>query len=911
MAKLLSALLLALAVAVTQVPVSDAEAIAPASDFQVEGSKLLKYTGSAEAVTIPDGIKEIGEEAFAGNDNLVKVTIGGQVEKVGYRAFADCNNLRTINVGDTVQEVETAAFSNNKELRNVTIGTGLRKVGSGIFAGCESLADLFVKDENPYLSYSDGVLYDDEKKILFAMLPNYDREAITLPESLEEISAYAFWGNPYLRHVTFDSRIKSIPAYAFSNCMNLDSVKIPLPVSSIEAKAFEDCVNLTLVSLPDSMRNIHSTAFDGCFRVEFEAAPGTYAAQYASEHKPSEVDRAEYEDVKDSQVISTEDITGDEMQPQETPDAENQQDVQPLPESTSLPPESPVTLEGSSGSGRLLGESSIVAGRAVIFIDNGRQSVMTGESERSKIDLGSDDGAAAAAEDGAEAEDSKIRETIGNLLSDHAAKGENFPKYTVAGNKIASQAYYQNKDLKEYEIAGDITEIGDFAFARSGLTSLVIPEGVETIGYAAFYHCDDLSSVTIPDSVRKIRGNAFAKTPWIQEQTDPYVIAGDGILLAYSGKDSVVNIPDNVKQIGEEVFKGRMGITAVNIPDSVTAIGEAAFSGCKNLKTVNGGRNIESIGDRAFFECPLSQVVIPASVKEIGLGAYAFTGGTDTVVFEGGELPRLTVGDSAQRLSNEAARTYVFGDCREAIVPNTVSDLTGTVLESGGLGFHGIVYNEAGEAISDLREASGEESATGIEVQIESQAIPSSGQGIMADIQGSEGSFILRISDSEEASGLIARSYSEIYGGREPSGLIGLDVSLFDRDGRIPITKLGKQYATVQIPKPADIGTEGIHVVTLDSDGQLEAVQHQIVSLEDGDYIRFTARHFSAYGIYRYSAGISGQGTVQNGSAYITMENKDDTPNTGDAIHPKWFFSTGLLALAVALFFYKGKRKSI
>ena len=149
MAKLLGVLLLALAVAVTQVPVSDAEAVEPASDFQMEGSKLLKYVGTAEAVSIPDGVKEIGEEAFAGNDNLVKVTIGGQVEKVGYRAFADCRNLRTISVGDTVAEVETAAFSNNPELRNVTIGTGLKKVGSGAFAGCGSLSGLSLNDNNP------------------------------------------------------------------------------------------------------------------------------------------------------------------------------------------------------------------------------------------------------------------------------------------------------------------------------------------------------------------------------------------------------------------------------------------------------------------------------------------------------------------------------------------------------------------------------------------------------------------------------------------------------------------------------------------------------------------------------------------------------------------------------------------
>ena len=62
MAKLLGVLLLALAVAVTQVPVSDAEAVEPASDFQMEGSKLLKYVGTAEAVSIPDGVRESKEK---------------------------------------------------------------------------------------------------------------------------------------------------------------------------------------------------------------------------------------------------------------------------------------------------------------------------------------------------------------------------------------------------------------------------------------------------------------------------------------------------------------------------------------------------------------------------------------------------------------------------------------------------------------------------------------------------------------------------------------------------------------------------------------------------------------------------------------------------------------------------------
>lgn len=886
-AKILSALLLAVALAVTQIPVSDVEAVDAASDFQMEGSKLLKYTGTAEVVSVPDGVKEIGEEAFAGNDNLVKVTIGGDVEKIDYRAFADCDYLRTVKIGDSVTKLDTAAFSNNKSLKNVSIGTGLMELGSGVFAGCSQLSELTVAEDNPYLYYSGGVLYDDEQKILYALMPNCNRESITLPGTVEEINAYAFWGNPYLEHVSLDSSLSSIPSYAFSNCMNLKRVEIPLPVRSIAAKAFEDCVNLEKVDLPDSMNNIHDTAFDGCSHVEFTATPGTYGAQFAADFEAAEADSVEYEDVRDSQIISSDEITAD-------PENTESEQITPVPENDGENlPVSPTTVTGSSSGGRLLGESSIVAGRAVVFIDNSQADILTGNENSGKIDLGTDS-----------------NESIGNILSDNAEKGKDFPKYTVVGSKIASQAYYQNESLTEYEIEEGITQIGDFAFARSGLTSIVIPEGVEKIGYGAFYHCDNLVSVTIPSSVKEIGANAFAQTSWLkgmQNGGSPYVIAGDGILLAYSGSDSVVNIPDNVKQIGAETFKDHMGITAVNIPDSVTVIGEAAFSGCRNLKTVNGGKQLVKVCDRAFQNCPLSKIVIPATVQEIGLGAYDCPGGTDTVIFEGEQIPKLVMGANSGRLSNLESRTYAFDKCKTAIVSKQISEWEGTVLEKGSLGFHGIVSDDAGNQLFDLSGGAAPIADSGVQVQISSSSVASDKENTMAEMPGNSGSYILRISDSDTAADKIASAYSELYGGRQPSGLLGYDISLYDNTGQISITKLGRQYITVRIPEPEGMSGEEFHLVTLDSDGQLEAVEYQVVNLEDGDYIQFTARHFSPYGIYRYS-GYNGQGIVSDGKTLISLSgNKDDTPDTGDFVHPKWFLAIGLLAASVALFFYRGK----
>lgn len=901
-AKTLGTLLLLTAVAVTQVPVSDVEAVASASDFQMNGNKLVKYSGTSEVVSIPDDVREIGEEAFAGNDNIIKVNIGGKVKSIGYRAFADCDSLRTIAVGDSVEEIGTAAFSNNKELTNVTLGTQVRKVGNGVFAGCSQLADLSVSAGNTYLLYSNGVLYDSEQTKVYALMPACQRGAYTLPGTVTEIAGYAFWGNPYLEKVTLGSGLNEVSAYAFSNCINLKEVDIPLTVRGIGAKAFEDCVNLSNVILPDSMAVISSTAFDGCPNVSFTATPGTYGAEFAAALQKSEVEEVEYEDVQDAEVVDADAISNDAG----TNDA-----MQPNANVTPTPSPELVTETEIINNKTLLGESSIVSGRAVVFIDNRQSSVLNGDQSAGRVDL------ANIVNEGAETDQSNISqmsdgEKVGSLLADNAQKGKDFPKYTIVdGTKIASQAFYQNNDLSEYTIEEGITEIGEFAFARSGITSVTIPEGVTKIGYGAFYHCDKLSEVILPDSVTEIELYAFDQTPWVTDMktaTYPYLIAGDGILIAYAGNDSVINIPDGVKQIGPGVFKEHMGIIAVNIPDTVEVICEEAFMNCRNLKTVNGARNLIKVKDRAFMNCPLSQVVIPSSMQEVGLGAYALVNGTDTVVFEGNVLPKLSMESSAMRLANQDYRTYAFNNIRNAIIPDDVNELNGTVLEEGTYGYNGIIVTQSGAQTADYRSGVLKETGNGVVLDLSGSSIKDT-DGAMATIPGSSGIYMLKITDSEDAAERISAAYGELYGGRTPAGLRAYDMSLYDDSGTIPITRLGKQYITVQFKLPAGTATDNLHVVTLDQDGQLEALEHRIVGLEDGAYIQFTTSHFSPLGIYSYS-GVNGQAVVTNGQAVITSlsGNKDDTPDTGDFIHPKWFLALGLFAGAVALFFYQGKR---
>ncbi len=149
---------------------------------------------------------------------------------------------------------------------------------------------------------------------------------------------------------------------------------------------------------------------------------------------------------------------------------------------------------------------------------------------------------------------------------------------------------------------GENYVIGKYAFADcSGLTSIVIPNSVTSIGDDAFYKCSGLTSVVIGNSVTSIGDNAFRDCTGLTS----------------------VEIPNSVTSIGSYAFEGCTGLTSVVIPNSVTSIGLNAFNGCSGLTSVVIGNSVTSIGLNAFDGCSgLTSVVIGNSVTSIG--NYAF-----------------------------------------------------------------------------------------------------------------------------------------------------------------------------------------------------------------------------------------------------------------------------------------------
>lgn len=930
-------MLLALAIAATQIPVEVMEAASEASDFQLDGTTLVKYTGTAYAVSVPAEVKTIGEEAFSGNNMVKIVRLPKNLEVIEYGAFSYCKSLQKIQIPDSVTSVGSGAFACCPKLTTVEIGDGVSEMGTGVFAGCISLKNISLDHANTNFVMDKGVLYDDEMTRIYQYCPGRKDSVYIIPGTVTDIGKYAFWGCQNLESVSLNKELMSIAGYAFSNCRSLKTIEIPYSVHTIGAKAFEDCISLEEVSLLPSLRNIHETAFDGCINLTLYGEAGSVSGDYAEEFNSREKTvQAEYEDIFGDVILPENDGASDI----EGGTTDGNVD---LDENAGTSQNDDISKDDM---GNMLGSTIIVGNQAVVFIDNSSLPVKQGSTTVDSVVSAGDIGTEDALSD-------PLKEP-----QKYDGKGIHIPKYTWFNGTIADQAYYKKKEMTSYSIPEGTTEIGEFAFARSGLTSIEVPEGVTTIGYAAFYHCDDLNMVTLPSTIEEIEPEAFSKTGfienWKKSGSSTFLTAGNGILLAYNGDDSTVNIPEGVRIIAPGVFAKHSEITAVVLPDSLVSIDEGAFENCTRLQQVTGGSNLSKIEDRAFAGCPLDTIRIPDNVEEIGLGAYDYTKtnlrhDAKTVVFHG-NIPIVTNEKTAQRLSNDEYRVLALNDVNYAVIDKElpVESLKGTVLDSESYGFKGIIVsiNSDTDMTAEVRATTftGEELAyfetsetveiygrqytiNGLErleelaknnadnhydseasVLILNKAPELETSRISAVLSENDDTYYLSIVPSDAAKERITARFHDLYNMDPPDNFVAYDISLLEEESGVTITKLGKQTVRITMPLPAGMGNGTLFILSSDANGQLEDVPYWYEEGENGRQVSFETSHFSDFGFYTSGTTMYAEGSVSNGKAVIGgYSQKDDSPNTGDFLHPKWFLAGGLFFAALAAFFLKKK----
>ena len=212
--------------------------------------------------------------------------------------------------------------------------------------------------------------------------------------------------------------------------------------------------------------------------------------------------------------------------------------------------------------------------------------------------------------------DEELKTLLSMFLMASAKKNLSMCSFRLFGLKVPhceqpKEEEVLSSEVTEEEIGNGIRDERGVAYSKDGKRLLkawpdlsghyMIKKGTKVICNEAFYWCDSLTSINIPDSVTSIGDRAFIRCESLTN----------------------INIPDSVTSIGNSAFYGCVSLTCINIPDSVTSIGDWAFNQCESLTSINIPNCVTSIGNEAFYECKsLTSIIIPNSVIKMGVNPF-------------------------------------------------------------------------------------------------------------------------------------------------------------------------------------------------------------------------------------------------------------------------------------------------
>lgn len=234
---------------------------------------------------------------------------------------------------------------------------------------------------------------------------------------------------------------------------------------------------------------------------------------------------------------------------------------------------------------------------------------------------------------------------------------------------IGEKAFYECDSLTEVELPEGLTAIGKNAFSVCiSLKKIELPESLASIGYGAFSSCRSMERFVVsPENAHfaAIDGVLYEKTTktllaYPRGRQDAAFAVPEGISVIgdyafpYCNFLTEVELPESLTTIGQGAFAACGLLRKIELPEGLTTIGTDAFLGCKSLTEIEFPEGLTNIGDHAFILCEsLTKIKLPESLTTIGDGAFDNCESLTLVVEKG---------SYAQQWAKESGIPYTYPD---------------------------------------------------------------------------------------------------------------------------------------------------------------------------------------------------------------------------------------------------------